>query len=42
LIRPALADHARGSIERGRAATVSHRELIFLNAIRGENAIFRR
>jgi hypothetical protein len=37
-----LAEPSRGSIERGLAATVSHRDLIFLNAVRGENAIFRR
>jgi hypothetical protein len=34
---PALAAYARGSIERGLAATISHRDLIFLNAGRGEN-----
>jgi hypothetical protein len=33
LIHAALADHARGSIERGLAATVSHRDLIFLNVL---------
>jgi hypothetical protein len=27
----------RDSIERGPAITVSHRDLIFLNAVRGEN-----
>jgi hypothetical protein len=40
LIRPvprALADRARGSLGRGLAATVSHRDLIFLNAVGGEN-----
>jgi hypothetical protein len=35
--RSALADRARGSIERGLAGTVSHRDLIFLNAVRGED-----
>jgi hypothetical protein len=35
LIRPALAEHARGSIERGLTATGSHRDLILLNAVRG-------
>jgi hypothetical protein len=35
--RSALADRARDSIERALTATVSHRDLIFLNAVRGEN-----
>jgi hypothetical protein len=30
----------RGSIERGLAVTVSHRDLIFLNAVSGENCDF--
>jgi hypothetical protein len=35
--RSALTDPARDSIERALTATVSHRDLIFLNAVRGEN-----
>jgi cytochrome c len=36
LIRPP----SRGSLGRGLAATVSHGDLIFLNAVGGDNAIF--
>jgi len=42
LIRPALADRTRGSIERVLAASVSHPDLIFLNAVRARIEIFRR
>jgi cytochrome c len=42
LIRPALADRTRGSIERGLVESVSHPDLIFLNAVRARIEIFRR
>ena len=42
MIRPALADRTRGSIERVLAASVSHPDLIFLNAVRARIEIFRR
>jgi hypothetical protein len=40
LIRLALADRTRGSIERGLAASVSHPDLIFLNAVGRELRFF--